>query len=306
MRASFSTKRIVYLLYILVFASYSFNASLRVPTVQTDTTDSSAFHPLQKGIPRRLIFVDTRYSSINELPRLVRENINNTIGIYSQYWKNETKPNIWFLGDEACYTVIQEQYPDLLSYYLSETFGPYKSDICRAAALHQRGGYYFDNDLEVVQAMTAMTPNVTFIMPTMRYNNEYFAPNTFIAATPRHVIIEKTLDVMYQNYRENRTTEEKIMGPINLWQGYVSASAGYCTTANSGCNASWSIFNLTQVNLEKNKELYSDIPRRKGWGCCCNYIIHNLELGQIYFWSRFLGSSGSCRFKGGKTADDID
>jgi hypothetical protein len=255
----------------------------------------------KERIPRRLIFIDTRHKSIHEFPRIVRENINNTISVYSHHW-NETQPKVWFLGNEACHDVIQEQFPELVPYHLSETFGPYKSDICRAAALHQRGGYYFDNDLEVVHAMTI--PNVTFIMPTMRQNDEYTAPNTFIAATPRHVIIEKTLHV---NYKENRTTEEnKIMGPINLWEGYVAATAEYCISESSTCNTTWSVFDLTQVNLDEHDELYPDAPRRKGWGCCCNYVIHHLEWRKIYFWSRFLGSSGSCRFRGGKTADDID
>ena len=208
---------------------------------------------------------------------------------------------IWFLGDKQCQRVIQEQNSELLQFYHNESFGPYKSDICRIAALHQRGGYYFDNDMEVVEAMSL--PNATFIMAS----NTARAPNTFIAATPRHVIMQEALNAMV-DYYNNKSTLEFHMGPTTLWYGYNQAVKKYCASASSSseCNTTWSIFDLTQVNLDDHKELYPKIARRKGWGCCCNYVIHNPKLQMIFFWSRFLGAGGSCRFRGGKTADDID
>ena len=99
------------------------------------------------------------------------------------------------------------------------------------------------------------------------------------------------------------------MGPATLWNGYIQAPKKYSCDSSaaiiSECKNTWSIFDLTQINLEQRKELYPEVKHRKGWGCCCNWVIHSLKLQKIYFWSRFLGAGGSCRFKGGKTADDI-
>jgi len=259
------------------------------------TVLSQAGKSLDK-IPRSLIFVDTRYHNISQFPRLMRENVNNTIQIYANHW-NKTKVPVWFLGDEQCRRVIQEESSQLLQFYLFETFGAYKSDICRIAALHQRGGYYFDNDMEVVEAMSLL--NATFIMTIAK--KEKLASNTFIAATSRHVVVQETMNAMLDYYKNNYSgyaERSGHMGPKTLWDGYDQAAKKYY-------NSTWSI-DLESVNLDEHKELYPKMPRRRGWGCCCNYVIHSAKLQKIYFWSRFLGSGGSCRFRGGKTADDID
>ncbi len=254
-------------------------------------------------IPKTLIFVDTRYHNMTQFSRLVRENIQNTIKVYSSHW-NEANISVWFLGDEQCQQVIGRQNSDLLHFYQTESFGPFKSDICRIAALNERGGYYFDNDMEVVEAMSL--PNATFIAPSTPVRK--LVSNTFIAATPRHVIFHEVINTMVDYYKTNRRANEKgDVGPITLWEGYEQAAKKYCGVASGiRCNTTWSIFDLSQVNLDDDKELYPTRSRRKGWGCCCNYVIHNAHLKKIYFWSRFLGSGGSCRFRGGKTADDID
>ena len=269
----------------------------------------SIHHEDQSEIPHTLIFVDTRYYNISQFPRLVRENIQNTIDVYSSHW-NEPNISVWFLGDEQCQQVIEKQSSgsDLLLFYQTESFGAYKSDICRIAALNERGGYYFDNDMEVVEAMSIS--NATFIMPLYKdKENKIAASNTFIASTPRHVIFREAIHSMIDYYKTGRrTSENNNVGPTTLWEGYEQAAAKYCGNASrgNGCNSTWSIFDLTQVNLDNQKDLYPNVPRRKGWGCCCNYVIHNPTLKKIYFWSRFLGAGGSCRFRGGKTADDID
>ncbi len=260
-----------------------------------DSTVSQAGKSLDK-IPRSLIFVDTRYHNISQFPRLVRENVNNTIQIYANHW-NKTKVPVWFLGDEQCRRVIQEENSELLQFYLFETFGAYKSDICRIAALHQRGGYYFDNDMEVIEAMSLL--NATFIMTIAK--KQKLAPNTFIAATSRHVVVQEAMNAIIDYYKNNYSgyaDRSGHMGPKTLWDGYDQAAKKYC-------NSTWSI-DLEQVNLDEHKELYPKMPRRRGWGCCCNHVIHSAKLQKIYFWSRFLGSGGYCRFRGGKTADDIE
>ena len=153
--------------------------------------------------------------------------------------------------------------------------------------------------------------NATFIMPSYKdKENKIAASNTFIASTPRHVIFQEAIHSMIDYYKTGRrTSENNHVGPTTLWEGYERAVANkYCDNAfrGSGCNSTWSIFDLTQVNLDNQKDLYPNVSRRKGWGCCCNFVIHNPTLKKIYFWARFLGAGGSCRFRGGKTADDID
>lgn len=261
------------------------------------------FQNAASKIPQTLIFVDTRFESMSQFPRLVHENVQNTLQLYSNYWNN-SDISVWFLGDEQCQQVIEKQNSDLLQFYQTESFGPFKSDICRIAALSERGGYYFDNDMEVVEAMSL--PNATFITVYNEEEGKMSASNTFIAATPRHVIFEEVINAMVNYYKTNRRTlEENNVGPTTLWEGYDQAAKKYCDDAGERCNT-WSIFDLTQVNLDVHKELYAKVPRRKGWGCCCKFVIHNPNLHKMYFWSRFLGAGGSCRFRGGKTADDIE
>jgi hypothetical protein len=38
-----------------------------------------------------------------------------------------------------------------LQYFHEETHDPYRSDICRTAALYLKGGYYFDSELVTMQ-----------------------------------------------------------------------------------------------------------------------------------------------------------
>jgi len=83
---------------------------------QASTSGSIGTFPYAGSrIPKTLIFVDTRYHNMTQFPRLVRENTQKTMKVYSSHW-NEANISVWFLGDEQCQQVIGKQNSDLLHF----------------------------------------------------------------------------------------------------------------------------------------------------------------------------------------------
>ena len=62
------------------------------------------------------------------------DNIVNTITSYRKTWGEDDAP-VHFTNDEDCLLFITEMEPRIVKYFLEEQQGPFKADICRAAAL---------------------------------------------------------------------------------------------------------------------------------------------------------------------------
>ena len=42
------------------------------------------------------------------------------------------------------------------------------------------------------------------------------------------------------------------------------------------------------------KDIYPNVTRQNGRGCCCDYIVHDGELEEVYFYSRMVGAGSGC------------
>mmetsp|Transcript_24558 Transcript_24558/g.53140 ORF Transcript_24558/g.53140 Transcript_24558/m.53140 type:complete len:454 (-) Transcript_24558:74-1435(-) len=199
-------------------------------------------------IPRRLIFTFS-YNLIaplkSDIPFNYKDpltaNVLHTIETYRKHWeasdaeaKSQSNQHpkeqivVSFLSDYACLELIEKAEPRLVVHFQDEKLGEYKADICRIAELYINGGYYFDIDIGVLEAidfdnfhLPARTPDavghlkgvgwntleqpmeddiVTFATV---YNRQGRLFQAFVAAMPGHPVLKKALDYMVAYYRDN-------------------------------------------------------------------------------------------------------
>ena len=101
------------------------------------TTDT-----IEIAIPRQFIFLDTRYRRLEDMPSHVYQNIQSTIRDYRDAWNHPSAP-VLFFGDAECQAAMKRDdplgnfmpYEDLLPFYLNETKGQNKANLCRLLAM---------------------------------------------------------------------------------------------------------------------------------------------------------------------------
>lgn len=126
----------------------------------------------------------------------------NTTQKYFDAWNNDDNARVEFLDDNACREAIIRAEPNLLVHFNNETKGAYKADICRAAALYNTGGYYFDVDIKVVSAVR-LDPDISFssVREEIKKNKQNFNFfQAFLASAPKHSVMRETLRYMLAYY----------------------------------------------------------------------------------------------------------
>jgi hypothetical protein len=253
--------------------------ALSVPTYH------SASAPM---IPKQLIFTSRWNILEQKKPSLIYENIKNTIQKYQEAWPGE-EVGIWFLDDRHCRSAIQATKPELLIHFDDEANGSYKADICRVAALQLKGGYYFDVDIEVVEAF--IVPNdVNFSTVNENGSNAHFF-QAFMASVPSSPLLEHTLEVMLNYYELPEFNRPIIkLGPLTLFGAYIDLSM----------QKRGNVYLLDEIDLLEHPSAYPGIARREGEGCCCNHAVHdqNGPVPTVFFYSRIVGYSGFCMAPG--------
>jgi hypothetical protein len=221
-------------------------------------------------------------------------NILHTIGVYSTAW-NEPSPTVWFLSNDDCRVVINSTEPRLLPYFNKQTTkGMYKADICRVAALYERGGYYFDIDIRALKAV--MLPKKTRFAtvwdePPRADNTSRSFFQAFLASDARNPILKEALRIML-DYYEGRHDLHGYMGPSTLRDAYFAVDP-----STRGDDNNTTIL-LMQINLDKKRRKrdavpYPNLTLQSGRGCCCNYIVHDPDTEIAYFFSRIVGVKGN-------------
>lgn len=286
--------------------------------------DKAPFAVAHDRIPHRIIIVDGE-NSINEIESPRRENTINTIAQYLNAWniidnvnnnvnfindikaQNTQNDHVWFLNDIACLEIINTTEPELITHFQNEPQGKYRADICRVVALYQKGGYYFDTDMQVVTPIT-IPPHITFTSPfeandgatgkVVAYKGIF---NSFMASAPNHPILRKTMDSMI-GYYNHKVSFRGWMGPGSLFAGYEQFVTETTTTSSISPLSSsqleqknkWPIeMSLAETLMTETN--YPDFPRHvNGTGCCCDYVVHNFTARVIYFYSRILGAGDFC------------
>ena len=163
---------------------------------------------------------------------------------------NKTREHLDMPGmvfsDEDCIRIIRRsRWHQLEAHFLAETYGAYKSDICRSIALYEHGGIYMDNDVGLLH----FDPRTLF----PRLNADFVSSaelkggtgvwNAFIAASAGHPVLATQLDEMRKWYVGTAQTSACIhkskgktiwmMGPCTLGlavQAHLGSSAIYLLT----------------------------------------------------------------------------
>jgi len=212
-------------------------------------------------IPRRLIFTYKTNLLTTQQPQLLHDNVQDTIAMYRQEWarrdeleqrqrqdtswgdnnddheptlvdvvdddnnNKEEDSDVWFLDNNDCRQVLHRVKPALERFFLAETSGSFKSDLCRVAALYEQGGYYMDIDMKavrpfVIDSVKRHVPStpIGFVTVAMTTGNAFF--QSFLAAEPKSGILEKALDKMLDFYQEKEQVTQAALQLIkqpNWW-----------------------------------------------------------------------------------------
>eukprot|EP00441_Pelagodinium_beii_P045791 CAMPEP_0197623270 /NCGR_PEP_ID=MMETSP1338-20131121/3318_1 /TAXON_ID=43686 ORGANISM="Pelagodinium beii, Strain RCC1491" /NCGR_SAMPLE_ID=MMETSP1338 /ASSEMBLY_ACC=CAM_ASM_000754 /LENGTH=314 /DNA_ID=CAMNT_0043193185 /DNA_START=74 /DNA_END=1018 /DNA_ORIENTATION=- len=107
-----------------------------------------------------------------------------------------------YLSDQDCYEYLQNYYNStkLPGLYKAERHGMYRGDICRNAVLLREGGYYADMDIYPLVPFDQFgPPEVTFM--SVFSTRRTLLLNAFMAATPGHPVLNKSLEMIPEWYR---------------------------------------------------------------------------------------------------------
>ncbi|KAL3942236.1 MAG: hypothetical protein SGBAC_003545 [Bacillariaceae sp.] len=205
-------------------------------------SDGVEDHDETQRIPRILLF--THYRDLLNTPledladdeeRILAANIHHSINIHQSHRTTndfqedgsllDVKPQIVgptqvrFLTDEDCLQSLQKVFPVLIPFFLNETQGMFKADICRGSALYETGGIYLDVDVGVrADLWYDLLPNTEFFTSLVHRQSKY--PRHFfqaiLGAAPKSPIIYKYLELFLDRYTHKDYVESGPLGVILL------------------------------------------------------------------------------------------
>lgn len=288
--ASFAALVVASLVAFLLFSSSGqhverFDAASLVAASLPQSSRTDRMNEVAPGgpdplIPRRMVFT-YRYNLLarprDQIPRkelAFYDNVKKTIAAFREEW-DDPDAEVVFLDDDACVDIINHTEPELLPLFFKKR-GMYKGDICRAAELSERGGYYFDIDMEVIMPFVAPN-NVSFVTVWGGIFHEFF--QSFIAASAGNAIVRQSMREMLGYL--NVTTKRKLrgnIGPITLLMAYDAATKEEREKAV-----------LLKETGGKNIK-YTNITQR-GQSNGCHWVVHDPLKQHAYFYSRIVGST---------------
>jgi Glycosyltransferase sugar-binding region containing DXD motif len=129
----------------------------------------------------------------------------------------------------ATATTVDLDEDELIDFFHREPRGMYKADLCRGTALYETGGLYLDVDVGV-----RLTPLWDVLQPTtefatVRVHRQSHYPGAFfqafMAATPRHAVIQRYVELFVQYYRGTLQLKPGPLGVLLLKQAYDEIQA---------------------------------------------------------------------------------
>jgi Glycosyltransferase sugar-binding region containing DXD motif len=245
-----------------------------------DTKTKEPTTTTAQGIPHRLVFTYKWNLLERKEPKRFYDNVMRTIRAYEAVW-GKHDCTVVFLDDDACRRVIQTTAPELLPYFEKEPKGSYRADICRVVELYANGGYYFDVDMELINEPFVVDSKDTTFGSVIEPWGLFF--QSFLFSEAGNPILKLSFEKI-RLYLDNPYPRRLFfhLGPSTLKAAYDELK---------GANATL----LQEVNLKNHPASYlPQVPRRKGKGCCCNYVV--LYNGVPYFYSRIVGAGSNCDF----------
>jgi hypothetical protein len=239
-------------------------------------------------IPRRLLFTYKTNLLETKDPPLFYENVQRTIKMYREAWGEPDAP-VWFLDDNDCRAAIYAAKPNLLTYFDWEVDGSWKADMCRVAALHLTGGYYFDVDMEVVNPWMA---NRTVAFATVNEPDPSGFFQSFLASEKGGRIMMEALDELLIFYENKKTRKDILLGPETLKWAFDSVPM-----RDRGETV---LFQEEGAILDDKTD---SLLRREGVGFGCDMVVTDPATKERMFYSRIVGAGKGCQPRGSPEAD---
>jgi Glycosyltransferase sugar-binding region containing DXD motif len=226
--------------------------------------------------------------------KALKKNVQNTIDLHQN-------AQVFFLTDVECISSIKRVMGSdspLLSYFEQETQGMFKADICRGAALYERGGLYFDVDLQARMSLwEVIRPTSTFVVPFVHSDSKYPGNffQAFIGSEPKNPIIKQYLQLFIEYYGG----KIDLNGPLGVQLLRRAHDDVVGTTESPKVSSQVSQF---FVEVLYSAKLFPDIPP-PNWGerrACRFVVVANTKAPYLVpFYSRVKGS----RMCGGKESE---
>tara|TARA_B100000482_G_scaffold172942_1_gene140642 strand:+ start:1301 stop:2632 length:1332 start_codon:yes stop_codon:yes gene_type:complete len=212
--------------------------------------------------------------------------------------------NIIFFDDTECLKLIlklEEMWgmQNLSDSYTSNTDGRIKSDMCRLAMLHEFGGFYFDNDIflveNILEYISPMTEFVTCKTTDIFKNPSGFF-QAFIGSTPQHELLKKALfyHALYYLHLRNQTIQSKPnVGTVLLRDAFVYFHGELFTKRLA--NIGFSYKKRMQLFVEDSVNMKIDtIPSNICHSCditqLCDFGVFDPQTERLVFKSRIFNN----------------
>jgi hypothetical protein len=228
-------------------------------------------------IPHHFIFIDPTRLLELKTPTHMYQNVMHTMDAYRTLW-NEPDAPVWWLTDSDCELVIEKACPTLLSVFQQATLDTVRHDVCQAAALYLVGGYFFDVSIAVVKPVP-LESDISF--SSARSPSAYFF-QAFVAIAPRHELLHHSMEVAISEVRRKGTLDEDTMCAKAMKYAYNDL----VSKQRMGKHKL-----LEEVLIHDKKDMYPDLTRQSDTDYRCNFIIHDEQKKEVYFFSRMVGST---------------
>tara|TARA_R110002153_G_C13321802_1_gene497165 strand:+ start:210 stop:872 length:663 start_codon:yes stop_codon:yes gene_type:complete len=122
----------------------------------------------------------------------------------------------YMLWDEnSCYSLISENYPDYLEFYLGFRYEIQKIDFVRFCILHKYGGFYIDMDMFILKALDPFRGK-DYVFHNVRHvqKNYSYIENDFIGSIEKSPVWLKVMKECVGNYKMKES-----MKIYDIWKG---------------------------------------------------------------------------------------
>jgi len=218
----------------------------------------------------------------------VKENLRKTIAMHPGM-------QMEFYDDERCrQALLHVNMADSIwvADFDREPEGKYKSDLCRLAMLHEHGGYYMDNDLEVLMDFREVIPSSTTLATSLEFGHSDHVFQAFFAATKAHPILWKALEKTAGWYTAGRPNATDIpAGPVLVG----AAMLEFLKVPNLQPGPLVDMYFLNETDEIDQFGLH-----KRGEDQGCNIVVSDHATRRAVAWSRFVGASSTCSLDNAK------